>query len=87
MTSAMLQGEPFRIITRISGEDCCRWRHTGLTPASEGLDDGHVPAAARTWRAVISGLVGFGLLDRRGEPSSLQTSAMASLCVELASRP
>jgi len=44
-------------------------RSAGLAPASEVLDNGHVPAATWAWRAMIGRFVGFGvgLLNRRGD--------------------
>jgi hypothetical protein len=37
-----------------------------LAPAGEGFNDGHVPAAAWAWQTMIGRLIGFGLLDLRG---------------------
>lgn len=44
-------------------------RSAGLAPASEVLDNGHVPAATWAWRAMIGRFVGFsvGFLNRRGD--------------------
>ena len=38
-----------------------------MTPAGEGLDDGHVPAAAWAWRAMVGRFVRGGFHDWRGD--------------------
>jgi hypothetical protein len=43
-----------------------QWKPPRLTPTREGLDDGHVSAAARAKRTVSRRLFVFGFLDRRG---------------------
>ena len=41
----------------------CGWR-TGLAPAGEGFDDGHMPTAAWAWWAVVRRFIEFGIGNR-----------------------